>query len=211
MESDTRVVLSLYRHGVTKENQDKVYIGWSDVSISQDGVDRLHETKAHRPDAERVVISDLKRCVESADILFPDQPKIQHRGLREINFGEWEGRKADELQKREDFAEWLNNPELMQPENGESFKDFSDRVMEAWKTIREWCLHDEVRDIAIVAHGGPIRKLLTELAPEEKDFWDWKPLHGEGLTLVWKDAASFGRGDRCTLLSAVPSMANENG
>jgi len=211
MEPNHGVVLSLYRHGITKENQEKIYIGWTDVSVAKEGIERLHETKQHRPEADRIISSDLKRCVESADYLFPDQKKIYHQGLREINFGAWEGKKADELSKREDFAMWLASPENMQPEEGEAYSAFSARVLETWEMIREWCFQDGVANIAIVSHGGPIRQLLVALAPTEKPFWDWKPLHGQGISLYWSDAESFRRGERCTSLSAVPIMEKDNG
>ncbi|PPA69661.1 histidine phosphatase family protein [Jeotgalibacillus proteolyticus] len=211
MESHTSVVLSLYRHGVTRENQEKIYIGWTDVPVAEEGIDLLMKTKANRPEAERVISSDLKRCVQSADYLFPEEKKIYHKGLREIHFGDWEGKKADELSKRKDFATWLEDPENMRPENGESFEEFSTRIQESWEMIREWCFQDGVKKIAIVSHGGPIRQLLTLLAPAEKPFWEWKPLHGQGITLYWQDAEAFRRGERCTSLSAVPIMEKENG
>ncbi|TDL32973.1 histidine phosphatase family protein [Jeotgalibacillus sp. S-D1] len=211
MESDHGVVLSLYRHGVTAENQQKIYIGWTDVPVAAEGIELLQQTKHFRPEAERIIVSDLKRCVESADYLFPDQKKIYNKDLREIHFGEWEGQAAEALMNREDFSGWLKDPENMQPENGESFQVFSARVHSAWEWIREWCYQDGVDQIAIVSHGGPIRQLLVALAPESKSFWDWKPLHGQGLTLYWADKDAFRRGERCTSLSAVPITARENG
>ncbi|KIL49720.1 histidine phosphatase family protein [Jeotgalibacillus soli] len=211
MELDRRVVLSLYRHGVTQANQEKRYIGWTDALLAADGEKVLQQTKKYRPEAQRVYVSDLTRCVASADILFPNQKKIYHKGLREIHFGEWEGRKADELMNRTDFSKWLNDPTNMEPENGESFLVFTERLNEWLQTIREECLRDHISNMAIVSHGGPIRQLLVQLAPTPQSFWDWKPLHGQGVTLVWSDREAFGRGERCTLLSAVPIMEKENG
>ncbi|MGD7042945.1 histidine phosphatase family protein [Jeotgalibacillus proteolyticus] len=211
MESVTGVELSLYRHGVTKENLEKVYIGWTDVEVAEEGIELLKRTKRFRPEADRIISSDLKRCVQSADFLFPHDKKIYHKGLREIHFGSWEGKKADELSKREDFSMWLENPQEMRPENGESFAEFSQRIEAAWDMIREWCYQDGIEKIAVVSHGGPIRQLLTALAPEKKSFWDWKPLHGQGMTLYWADREAFRRGERCTSLSAVPITERSNG
>lgn len=211
MEHTDRVVLSLYRHGITEANQKKIYIGWTDVPVAEEGKERLAQTRTFRPEADRVIASDLKRCTESAEQLFPGQPALLNSGFREINFGAWEGKTANELMDRSDFSQWLNDPDNMQPENGESFEDFSKRVLNAWYTTREWCYQDEITTIAIITHGGPIRRLLMELAPEQKSFWDWKPLHGQGITLIWNDREAFRRGERCTQLSAVPITANSAG
>ena len=211
MERNSGVVLSLYRHGLTTANQAKQYIGWTDAPLAVEGLEVLLKTAQYRPDADRVIVSDLTRCVETAERLFPEQKKIYHKGLREINFGEGEGKTADELMSRLDFSTWLSDPEKMEPENGESFFDFTKRLHGTWDMIREWCFQDGVNKIAIVSHGGPIRQLLVNLAPERKKFWDWKPLHGQGVTLFWSDHDAFRRGERCTLLSAVPIMGKKNG
>ena len=80
-------------------------------------------------------------------------PEIE-AALGEQDFGDWHGRKYDELASAHRF--WLA-PATTTPPNGESFADLCDRVTPVIHRLTvEWA----GEDIIAVAHGGTIRAAL---------------------------------------------------
>ena len=68
----------LFRHGITKGNLNAQYIGRTDYPLTMDSISELRNIKAkyHYPHVQAVFTSPLKRCTESADIMFPKNNPI---------------------------------------------------------------------------------------------------------------------------------------
>ena len=64
--------LWLIRHGKTEGNKLARYIGTTDEPLCQEGIDFLG--KMDYPKVQNIYISPLKRCVQTAEILFPGEP-----------------------------------------------------------------------------------------------------------------------------------------
>jgi broad specificity phosphatase PhoE len=86
-----------------------------------------------------------------------------HAGLREISFGEWEGRRWSELKAGPLSPNLLSiesSPDGFAP-GGESFLRFRERVVTALKNVAG---HSENHATAVVTHMGVIRVALRHLA-----------------------------------------------
>lgn len=204
---DDSVVIALFRHGLTEANKNRAYLGWSDSPLCP-----IEKEKIQRPMAEYECLfsSDLDRCLETSSIMFPGcDPQILYE-LREMNFGEWEGKTYEDLQGDADYQKWLAEPNLFKPPNGESFSEFLIRIERGWEEVVKRLSESNMKKVAMMTHGGVIRALLTKFAPEKKDFWEWEVMHGKGYELVW-NLDGLRRGERCTLLREVPLMVNRNG
>ncbi len=99
--------IHLIRHGVTKDNIEGVYCGITDTPLCEDGKEQLHQMKEeyNYPGGQFLFTSPLIRCKETAEILYPDLKPIVIDGLTEYNFGEFEGKTAEELQKKQQELE----------------------------------------------------------------------------------------------------------
>ena len=99
----------LFRHGLTKGNLNAQYIGHTDLPITTDSISALKNIKArhHYPEVEAVFVSPLRRCAESAAIMFPKNKPLVINELIEYDFGEFEGLTAKELSGVEEFTNWL--------------------------------------------------------------------------------------------------------
>ncbi|MGE7875853.1 histidine phosphatase family protein [Peribacillus muralis] len=201
------VAIALLRHGLTIANERRAYLGWSDSPLSAGGEKQILALRDFYPMYEKIHTSDLPRCVETARLLFPDAALVKDGSFREMNFGLWEGRTYDELKGDGKYLDWLEHPMEAEVPGGESYPEFSARVRNGWN---EWIADEKGRHV-LMTHGGVIRDLLVRFAPVEKAFFDWGIAHGMGYELIWKDRNSLRRGERCTLLQAVPIMANLNG
>ena len=101
--------IHLIRHGAVSSTLQGRYIGTTDVPLSEEGkiqLRRLAETTDY-PYAAVVFSSPLKRCLQSAVIIYPQLQPLAVDGLSECCFGEWEDRTADELKDDENFRKWL--------------------------------------------------------------------------------------------------------
>jgi alpha-ribazole phosphatase len=207
------MAITLLRHGLTRENEQKQYIGWLDVPLSKSGVKQLKELAAlSYPKADLFVTSDLKRCQETYELLFPStsSPLFVMNEWREIHFGDWEGKTYDELKMLPEYQQWLQQPFDFAPPNGESFLQFQTRVEEGlWRVIELFSTF-HARHITVVTHGGPIRYILERYAPVERSFWDWHVPFGCGFTL-YSTLERWRERKRCILLSVEPFKENENG
>jgi alpha-ribazole phosphatase/probable phosphoglycerate mutase len=167
-------IIYLIRHGETVDSDSRRYKGHIDVPLSDNGIAQVRklsgylsqntERRTQNTDIKAVYCSGLSRAVKSAEIIsesFSLDPIIDN-GLKERNFGVWEGMSFDEIREKwpDAFNAWAENPVKFSPIKGESTLDVRDRAMEAFNTIVSNHTGDS---IAIVAHGGINRVILCEL------------------------------------------------
>jgi alpha-ribazole phosphatase len=208
---DDGVVVALFRHGLTEYNKQKAYMGWTDASICEEARTDLTNRSFHPSPYDMVVTSDLKRCLQTANLLFPEHETIPFQEFREMNFGPWEGKTYDDLAGDPQYEKWIGDYMDIRVPGVENFSDFSKRIEAGWKKISNIILSKNIGKMAIVTHGGVIRYLLSIYGSFEKEFWEWKVPHGNGFELDWSSQAAFRRGERCTLLREVPLTENQIG
>lgn len=208
---DDSVVIALFRHGLTADNEKRAYAGWLDSPLSVNGKKQLYETSGRTPGYQMLFTSDLTRCVETSKYLFPNGKPLLLPEFRELHFGKWEGKTHANLENDEHYQQWLEHPFTTIPPDGESFSDFTKRVDEGWKKVMEEMSSSIETRVSIVTHGGVIRYLLSRFAPVKKDFWDWEISNGNGYEMVFTNFEALRRGERCTLLQAVPLTENPHG
>ncbi|WP_335439182.1 histidine phosphatase family protein [Neobacillus drentensis] len=199
---DDRVVIALFRHGVTEENRRKAYLGWNDSPVCPESK-IIFVTNSY----QRYFSSDLQRCIDTAEILFPNSSPYLLKELREMNFGKWEGKTYEDLKENSLYRQWLEDPVLHCPPDGESFDEFTKRVDAGWARMIGEILDSSLQNAAVITHGGVIRYLLSKFAPHQKEFWEWQVNHDQGFELIF-EKDSLRRGTRCTLLLEVPLTAN---
>jgi broad specificity phosphatase PhoE len=163
--------LYLVRHGEAEGSEGRA-VGQLDLPLSDLGARNLEALASswQGPSPVRLFASDLKRAADSARILakrFGIEIVIDAR-LREVSFGDWEGRAWDEIYEtdRQRYDAWSERWWDVAPPGGESFADLAVRVL-AWFQDLE-----KGTDVIAVAHGGSIRALLVELLaiPRERAF-----------------------------------------
>lgn len=80
--------LYLIRHGITEGNLDGKYIGQTDLALCPQGEKQIQQlVKAGvYPCVEKVYTSPLKRCVETAQIIYPDIQLSKVDEIAEMDF-----------------------------------------------------------------------------------------------------------------------------
>ena len=178
--------IHLIRHAMTSESQEGKYIGHTDVPLSEAGVAQLECMKEEYiyPVADVVFSSPLSRCTDTARILYPEAQIVTIDELIEYNFGEFEGRTAEELHEKEElFDDWLRGERDVEPPFGESNADFAKRVCTAFAAIAEGVMKAGTEDTVIVTHGGVIMTIMAAFALPEASMHEWLTPNGCGYTL----------------------------
>ncbi len=178
------------RHGRTQWNKDKRYLGHTDIGILPESLTELLSVKEELEGRmfHQVFCSDLKRCRETLEWIYPTPPDkviFDHR-LREMDFGDWEGQTYDQLKDSAHYRAWLDNPHSVTPPRGESWGHFQERLNRFMNSLA--CLNrkenndDDVSSALIVTHGGVIRQLASMMISGSK-FWDYAVDPGSLLSL----------------------------
>ncbi|HIS69704.1 MAG TPA: histidine phosphatase family protein [Candidatus Gallacutalibacter stercoravium] len=167
--------IHLIRHGMTQANLQGRYIGSTDVPLSQEGIEQLkqYDKRYRYPGAAVFYSSPLQRCVQTMKLLYPQVEPQLVPGLAECNFGQWEGKTAQELQNDELFAQWLENGQQISPPGGESGKEFAYRVCSAFEKLVEGMLRSGQTQAVVVTHGGVIMTLMAAYALPRASSFDW--------------------------------------
>jgi broad specificity phosphatase PhoE len=121
-------------------------------------------------DIGEIYASDLLRAQETAQGIADSFAVACHLrpALREINFGEWEGRTWEAIeQDYPDYARrWIAEyPKLPAPA-GECFRDFERRVLDEIELLATMT---KGRGIAVVTHAGVLRTVLCRLLKRSED------------------------------------------
>lgn len=188
----------LIRNGLTDENLEGRYIGHTDVEISEEGKAQLGQMKDELifPPVDAVFTSPLKRCTETAKILYPDNMPIVIDGFIEYNFGEFENKTAEELKDSPVFPRWLAGEKGVEPPFGESNEAFEKRIRETFEKVAEGLMKTGTTSAAIVTHGGVIMAILAAYGIPELPMHEWLTPSGCGFTIkinpsLWMRAKKF--------------------
>jgi len=141
--------ITYFVHGTTVDNEQGVSSGWHDTELSELGKKQSHELKEKLKDRKFDVVycSDLKRAVDSAEIVFGGKVKIiQDERLRECNYGDLTRAKSEKIDSL--MLEHVDKPFP----NGESYKDVENRIKDFLDDLFE---RYAGKNVAIVAHRAP--------------------------------------------------------
>ncbi len=190
--------ISIIRHGLTYANENGIYIGSTDLSLSDKGCAELAAKmdEFDYPKVHRVYSSPLKRCTETAEILFPDRELVISEGMRELDFGEFEGKSVDELVNREDYKAWLGGGRDARPPKGESLEEMTARIYASFHNIIIDMMNNGLTHCALITHGGIISNLLTGFGLPKYDPKYLNAPCGEGFDLMvtaqmWLNSQAF--------------------
>lgn len=166
-----KVVLA--RHTETIWNEQLRYIGRTDLDLSELG--RSHaalmaEYLREQPLAA-VFSSNMARATQTAEMIAVGRKAeiIIEPGLREIDFGNWEGLTFAEIGSAYPTLadSWIEDPYSVQIPGGESMGAFTSRVRNAWVTTRRLILENgspsEHGRTVVVTHAGCIKVILGEI------------------------------------------------
>ncbi len=153
----------IIRHGRTKANEQGIYIGSTDLPLSDEGREELENMyESHEyPKVAKVYTSPLERAVQSADILFPDRELVEIDDLREMDFGVFEGCKAEELAKLDSYKKWLRGGLDNPPPNGESLRNMMVRCFSSLDTIIRDMMKENITHAAVVTHSGILMNMMS--------------------------------------------------
>lgn len=164
--------LLLIRHGKTAGNVQKRYVGRTDEPLCAEGVEHARGTGTDDT-VTRVYVSPMKRARETAAIKFPKAEQIVCADLREMDFGDFEGRTADEMAADADYRRWVDGNCTGPCPNGEQMGDFAERVVGAFDAIVRESIAQGAPRVAIVAHGGTIMAILARYGRPERPYYEW--------------------------------------
>ncbi|WP_330176074.1 bifunctional RNase H/acid phosphatase [Streptomyces sp. NBC_01498] len=174
----TPATFVLLRHGETALTPEKRFSGsgGSDPALSAAGrrqADAVATALAARGTIEAIVSSPLRRCRETAGAVASRlglEVGVED-GLRETDFGAWEGLTFTETKERygDDLSAWLASPDVAPTGGGESFTAVGARVAAARDTLLE---RYAGRTVLVVTHVTPVKTLvrLALGAPPESLF-----------------------------------------
>ncbi|MCR4694067.1 MAG: phosphoglycerate mutase family protein [Pseudobutyrivibrio sp.] len=180
----------LIRHGKTKGNLEKRYIGTTDESLCGIGIEEI-ESRAY-PAVDMVFASPMKRCIETADLIYPHMALSIIDELRETDFGQFEGKNYQDLEDDKAYEAWLETGGMGGFPGGESQQVVNIRTIVGFnKLLAE---SDGVKTVAAIVHGGTIMSLLSTLFGGE--YYNYHVENGKGYSF---DISSYGA---CSSLTA---------
>ncbi len=190
--------ISVLRHGMTYANENGIYIGKTDLPLSDKGAAELAAKmdEFDYPTVHRVYTSPLKRCTETAGILFPYTDTFPVDDLRELDLGDFENKSVDELLERDDYKAWLRGGKDKRPPNGESLEEMTARTYTALHEIIMDMMNDGITHSAIITHGGIISNMLSCFGLPKYDPKQLNAEFGEGFDIIvtaqmWLNSQAF--------------------
>ena len=172
--------ICLIRHGATIGNLEHRYVGATDEGLTEEAKQSLKENSDRYPIPDCVFASPLKRCIQTAEILFPDLPVRILPGLRECDFGAFEYKNYQELQDDSRYQSWIDSGGTLPFPGGESRSRFADRCCDAYLEACRMAKEEQKKAPAFVVHGGTVMAILDRFSQPHRDYFDWQVKNAEG-------------------------------
>ena len=198
--------LHFIRHGMTEGNRVGRYVGRMDLPICAQGREELEDLKRRYqyPDVQEVYTSPLLRCLQTADILYPDKPRTIVEDLVELSLGNFEGKYIEELKNTPEYLDWIANSLHSTPPGAlETGEQFGARIASALNAIFMNMTQNRITEAAIIAHGGVFMGLLSAFSMPRKPMGEWALGNGTGYT-VRMSTALWMRDQVIEVIGGVP-------
>lgn len=154
--------VDLLRHGEVEGGRK--YRGQLDEPLTELGWQQLQQVTSNKQNWQHIISSPLKRCADfSAKLAKTHQlPLKTESEFKEISFGLWEGKTADELliAAPDEIKQYWNDPVNTTPPQGESLLSFEKRIINSWKKM---LLEFQGKHILLVSHAGVMRIILCHI------------------------------------------------
>lgn len=190
--------LYLIRHGITQGNIDGKYIGQTDLALCPEGKRQIEElcSKEIYPNIGKVYSSPLSRCLETAEIIYPEHKLMIVDELCEMNFGDFEGKTREQLQDLREYTDWLRGGADACPPNGEKYGEFMLRCIEGLDIVFSDMMKHNITRAACVTHAGVITNLLCGYGLPKGKPADFLLSPGDGFeiilsTFLWQKGPTF--------------------
>ena len=184
MGDNMKTKIIFVRHAEAEGNFTRTFQGFTDGLLTEKGHMQASLAAKKLKDIEIDVLysSSLKRTLQTAQYIsdIKNLPIIRTDKLKEINGGEWEGQRWDQLASKwpKELFTWDNKPHLHQMPNGESMIEFQKRLIEEVLYIEG---NNKGRNICVVTHGTAIRSLMAIFRHKELDeMLEYAVLHHKG-------------------------------
>jgi broad specificity phosphatase PhoE len=165
----------LVRHGETEWNVEEVFRGRIDIELNETGVRQAELLAEYLSwvNIDAIYSSPLKRALNTAEVI-TRYHKLEVKiapGLIDCNFGKWQGLGLQEVKDRykELYAEWVNNPHLVQMPDGENLSDVRERAL----TVVDEVAAKHEGAVVLVSHRVVNKVLICALLGlDNSHFWN---------------------------------------
>ncbi len=162
----------LLRHGKTQGNLENRYNGRTDDPLCTLGIEEA-EAEAHYPEISLVYASPLRRAQQTAKIFFPNAVIETVQDLREMDFGDFEGRTAEEMEQDETYRAWVAGGCVERCPNGEGIPDFAKRATAAFAACVSDAIARNESNVGFAVHGGVIMAVMTAFSGSNASYHAW--------------------------------------
>ena len=196
----------LIRHGITVGNEQHMYYGSTDVSLSERG---MHLLEKQRDEGVYPVSEDAQffttgmlRTEQSLEIIYGEREHEVIEALRELDFGEFEMCTYEQLNSVPEYQQWITAEDTKTaPPGGESIDHFTKRIRKGFDELQ---VKNELYMLKLrnrerqamticICHGGVISGIMDYIWPgEHKNFFEWIPDPGHGYVLEVEDGSFTG-------------------
>jgi len=169
----TEIILA--RHGETEWNVEEVFRGRIDIELNETGVRQAELLAQYLGglNIDAVYSSPLRRALNTAEVI-AHYHKLEVKiapGLIDFDFGKWQGLHLQEVKRRYKklYAQWLENPHLVQMPDGESLDEVRERAL----TVVDEVVAKHKGTIVLVSHRVVNKVLICALLGlDNSHFWN---------------------------------------
>jgi len=213
-----KINLYIVRHGQTSFNFENKVQGWGDSFLTPEGIEGVKKLgnywKRTNKTFDKIYSSDSGRTLQTTRIILETIEKdivsiIPHPGLREYNFGYYEGLEEELLEKEMQeivgisFLSIIEQPELVidslaaldrKKKVGitntwfsETAKEYTKRIVDTIDEIVAQAIKDNSQDILIVSHGMTINIMASLLSNGHKSTRRFGVGNASCTTITYQD------------------------
>lgn len=163
--------LILLRHLKSQWNKENRFTGWTDVPLSEEGIESAQETagKLAGFKIDKVYTSPLARNKETVSLILEnlgkkDLPVVIDRALDERNYGKLQGLNKEDAKVQfgaEQVRLWRRSWDI-EPPGGESLEEVYQRAIPFFKKYVELDLK-EGKNVLVVASHNSLRAIIKYL------------------------------------------------
>lgn len=153
----------LIRHGLTESNKKKIYAGWSEEGLCQEGRSNLLEigNKLRKFKIEKIFSSPIRRAIQTAEIInaFLNKKIEIEENLKEMKMGPWEGLSEQEVGEKfpNEWKIWNSKPSELKLNGRETIKELQLRAL---KAIKNTLSFSNNKRVLAITHVALIRVLI---------------------------------------------------